>query len=332
MKWIPFELHTHTFHSDGLHSLQEMAEEAVRLGIEGIALTDHNTMTGLEDRDAVQSSTGITIIRGIEWTTFYGHMVTIGINEYADWRDLGQADIHKGIERVHNQQGIVGVAHPFYVGSPMCTGCHWEYVIQDWNDIDYIEVWSGLFPSIRNINARAFELWTQKLDEGYRISATSGRDWHHSEDINPIISCTYIKIKDSDLGNRERLAVEAIKDGKLSVSMGPLIDLHILDSNKNLFGIGDTLKPLEDSRGHVIVDLDFSVREGNWTLPEQNLRVKLVSNLGVIAELSMDSITGQKQCAIETEGLLWIRAQLHGVFHDTGTMIGFTNAIYFERE
>ncbi len=71
IRWIPAELHTHTFHSDGSQSLLELAQSAKEAGIETIALTDHNTQSGLIDREQVEASTGIRIIPGMEWTTFY---------------------------------------------------------------------------------------------------------------------------------------------------------------------------------------------------------------------------------------------------------------------
>ncbi|MDQ0897976.1 CehA/McbA family metallohydrolase [Paenibacillus sp. V4I7] len=141
MPWIACELHSHTFHSDGKQTLMELAIGAKALGFECIALTDHNTMTGLNDKDAVEQETGISIISGMEWTTFYGHMVTLGLTHFADWRPVGPDDIHKGIADVHRSGGIVGMAHPYRIGSPICTGCFWEFNIEDWNDMDYIEVW-----------------------------------------------------------------------------------------------------------------------------------------------------------------------------------------------
>src|SRR5690606_35531570 len=143
----------------------ELARGAVELGFQCIALTDHNTMAGLAEKETVERETGLPIIPGMEWTTFYGHMVTLGVKEYVDWRTVGPRDIHAGIAKVHAQGAIVGMAHPFRLGSPICTGCHWEFEIADYRDIDYIEVWSGTFPSVKPNNARAFRFWTEKLNE-----------------------------------------------------------------------------------------------------------------------------------------------------------------------
>src|SRR5690606_7425173 len=146
---------------------------------------------------------------GLEWTTFYGHMVTLGIEQYVDWRNLSPIDIHKGIKKVHQNGGVVGIAHPFCIGSPICTGCYWEYEITDWDDIDYIEVWSTEFHSIKRRNLRAYDLWTEKLNEGYQISATSGRDWHHSNNDSPI-AISYLQFDESESKLLDQQVIDAV--------------------------------------------------------------------------------------------------------------------------
>jgi len=124
-KWIPCELHTHTINSDGIFTLPELVNKAKEIGLECIALTDHNTTSGYSEMTDEVKKSGVQILRGIEWTTFYGHMVVLGAKKYIDWRSVGQADIHSSISHIHKADGIVGVAHPYALGSPMCTGCHW---------------------------------------------------------------------------------------------------------------------------------------------------------------------------------------------------------------
>jgi hypothetical protein len=335
-RWLPYELHTHTFHSDGEHSLLELAISAKELGLFGIAMTDHNTMSPLLDRDHIQSVTGLQIIRGMEWTTFFGHMLTVGISDYVDWRHIGIDEIHKGIESVHLQGGIVGMAHPYRVGSPLCTGCYWEYEVSDWNDIDYIEVWSYTFPSIMRSNQQAFQLWTDQLNQGYRITGVCGRDWHiSSKKVTDPIAVTYLGLENGGLSASnepcyERLAVDAIKNGAVSVTMGPLLNCRAqLESTGLVYGIGDEIQLNEAEETYLVrVELDFSAREGHWQLPEQELKVLLMSNAGQIAKLSVSRDYPAVLTSVRMEGLIWFRAELYGAFHGSLTMIAFTNPIY----
>jgi hypothetical protein len=326
INWTPFELHTHTNHSDGSHTLMELSKSAKEAGFKGIALTDHNTMSGLMNREDVMKQTGIYIIRGLEWTTFYGHVLILGINKYVDWRELGPKDIYKAVKEVKEQGCLVGTAHPFRVGSPMCTGCHWEYEVKDWSIIDYIEVWSGKFPSVKSFNKRAFNFWTDLLNQGYRIAATSGRDWHHAEEPCKTLSATYLAIDD---GNNN--AIEAIRKGRLSVSMGPLLVMNAVSVKSNkCWAIGDNVSNLDkEEELEIKVSLDKRARAGQWKLKEQVLKIIINSNLGKLTELAIPYDKSEAALKLNTSGLLWIRSELHGVFCEEDTMIAFTNPIYF---
>ncbi|MFD0681510.1 MULTISPECIES: CehA/McbA family metallohydrolase [unclassified Paenibacillus] len=334
-KWLPFELHCHTFHSDGKQSLAELASAAHALGLRGVALTDHNTMTGLANREQIVAESGVEVIPGLEWTTFFGHMLTLGIQEYVDWRNLSPFHIHRGIDGVHRQGGLVGVAHPFRVGSPMCTGCFWEFEVSDWNEVDYIEVWSGLFPSIQRNNARAFAMWTELLNRGHRIAATSGRDWHVSDPVTDPISATFLGIQDEavedDGLSLVHRALDALRRGNVAVSMGPLPQLSVLGSDGKRAGIGDTIE-LREGDGlqlEVTAGIDFTTRAGHWELPDQLLQLKLVSNLGELAVVELTQGQPQADLTLDVTGVRWLRGELYGVFCNVRTMIGFTNAIYF---
>ncbi|MBD0381405.1 CehA/McbA family metallohydrolase [Paenibacillus sedimenti] len=331
MPWIACELHTHTFHSDGRQTLRELSLGAKALGFDCITLTDHNTMTGLQDKESVERETGISIISGMEWTTFYGHMVTIGLTAFVDWRPVGPGDIHAGIARVHAQGGIAGMAHPFRMGSPLCTGCYWEFSVSDWNDIDYIEVWSGTFPSIKSDNARAFRLWTGKLNEGFRIAATSGRDWHVQEPVGgDPVSVTYLGLEEGDVPVTEK-AVRALSAGRASVTIGPLLLLEI-EAEGNVYGLGETVSGDRDPLVSMIAIafVDFSVRKGIWDLPEQTYILRLIGNAGVMAEYPVNEENPRVQSDIRNDGLIWMRAELWGTVRGVRALIAFTNAIYFE--
>ena len=65
------DLHTHTYHSDGTDSPRELARLARERGIGAIALTDHNTVAGLDEFLKATADEGIIGIGGIEFSTDY---------------------------------------------------------------------------------------------------------------------------------------------------------------------------------------------------------------------------------------------------------------------
>ena len=65
------DLHTHTVHSDGSYTTSELATEAKRLELI-IALTDHNTVSGLPGFLSEAERLGLTAIGGTELSTVRG--------------------------------------------------------------------------------------------------------------------------------------------------------------------------------------------------------------------------------------------------------------------
>ena len=333
MKWVACELHTHTIHSDGKQTLEELAEGAAKLGFECIALTDHNTMSGLEDRERAERKTGIAIISGMEWTTFYGHMLAIGISSSADWRLARPDNIAEGAAEVHRLGGLTGLAHPYRIGSPVCTGCFWEFEIRDWRDFDYIEVWSKTFAPAQADNRRAFRLWTDLLNAGVRIAAVSGRDWHEQAETDEPVSVLYLGIEGEASGAREiaQAALEALGAGRASVTIGPLLTLKLRSAAGREYVLGDAV-PQGEREFEALAEVSFSVRRGLWQLDGDSVLLVLTGAGGPLAERRI----GLADCGLSfgfempDSRPAWIRAELWGSVRGARVMIAFTNAIYFD--
>ena len=181
----PFEMHTHTLHSDGRFTLEQLTAAAKAYGYEGIALTDHNTMSGFDGLPEVPVVNGIPVIRGIEWTTFFGHILVLYPERFVDWRRAEPDTIDCYFREIRAADGVIGIAHPFEVGSPLCTGCHFDYNVRDWNLVDYIEVWSKENPTRRFETPLALAMWTDLLNRGYRIAVAWPGGWHRFPENRP---------------------------------------------------------------------------------------------------------------------------------------------------
>ena len=77
------DLHTHSLFSDGTATPTELVERSIAAGLSAVALTDHNTVAGLEEFETAAKGKEIEAIAGVEiTTTFKGkelHMVGLGI-------------------------------------------------------------------------------------------------------------------------------------------------------------------------------------------------------------------------------------------------------------
>lgn len=65
------DLHTHSVFSDGKYTPTELIDEAVEKGISAIALTDHNTVDGIEEFLTAAKGKNIRAIAGVELSTEY---------------------------------------------------------------------------------------------------------------------------------------------------------------------------------------------------------------------------------------------------------------------
>ena len=62
-------MHTHSCFSDGTYTPEELILEAKRIGLSAIALTDHNTVAGLDDFLRAAEGSGVEAVPGIELST-----------------------------------------------------------------------------------------------------------------------------------------------------------------------------------------------------------------------------------------------------------------------
>ena len=68
---MPIDLHTHSDRSDGTESPRELVNAAKRLGLDAIALTDHDTTEGWEEALAAARAAGIGLVPGLEISCRY---------------------------------------------------------------------------------------------------------------------------------------------------------------------------------------------------------------------------------------------------------------------
>jgi 3',5'-nucleoside bisphosphate phosphatase len=66
------DLHTHTDQSDGTFSPRALVEEAARVGMQALAITDHDTFEGYEQAFEYAGHASIDLICGVELSTKYG--------------------------------------------------------------------------------------------------------------------------------------------------------------------------------------------------------------------------------------------------------------------
>jgi predicted metal-dependent phosphoesterase TrpH len=63
------DLHSHTSESDGTYSPRELVDEARKIGLEALAITDHDTFAGYDAAKPIAQEAGLDLVCGIELST-----------------------------------------------------------------------------------------------------------------------------------------------------------------------------------------------------------------------------------------------------------------------
>ena len=114
LKW---ETHCHSVYSnrrrrwfDALNTPREMIESAIRRGLDGMIITDHDTVKGgLAGKKIARGYNGFHVIPGAEVSSMAGHILAIGIEENIP-KGLS---LEESVDRIHDFGGVAVASHPF---------------------------------------------------------------------------------------------------------------------------------------------------------------------------------------------------------------------------
>jgi predicted metal-dependent phosphoesterase TrpH len=95
------DLHSHTTASDGQHAPSQLVRLAAAAGVTHLAITDHDTVSGIPEGVHAAKALGLTLIPGIELSAFVGNREVHILGHFIDAedRELGQLSIALRAER-----------------------------------------------------------------------------------------------------------------------------------------------------------------------------------------------------------------------------------------
>lgn len=217
-RWYRGDFHSHTVHSDGYNTVEEYADACRRLGLDFLAITDHNTWSHFEEIAARPAGEAPLLIPGEEVTTFWGHANVWGAGGWVDFRCTDDAGMQRILESVHERGGLFSPNHPK-------RGWPWEF--RDVRGFHAVEAWQGAW---RFYNVESLAFWEQRLRAGERVTAVGGSDCHA---IPPAVRlhpwtlgnpCTWVYATDLD----EASVLDAVRAGHVFLSeepAGPFLEL-----------------------------------------------------------------------------------------------------------
>ena len=161
------DLHIHTICSDGANTYDEVAQQALKLHLDFIAITDH---VGISERQChnesiikCEAETRFLCLPGAEMTARL-HLLAIGIHQRID----PSLPLSGWIQEIHRQGGLAIAAHPY--------DSRWEYTENELyhSNLDAMECARG--------TAEQNELQYQ-LAEQFQLPCVYNSDAHYQKDV-----------------------------------------------------------------------------------------------------------------------------------------------------
>ncbi|TQD27257.1 PHP domain-containing protein [Methanolobus vulcani] len=182
-----YDLHVHSIYSyDSLSTLKNILKKAKSLGLDGLAITDHDTIKGSLKMSDLNKQLGnpLNVIIGSEIKTNLGDVIGLFLSD-----EIVSRNFEDVLDEIHNQNGFAILPHPYKT---------FEYIPQNvLKQIDAIEIFNARIPEILNNKSNDLVMKTHML-------YTGGSDAHmirhvgkgltaYSQDIGPL-SVDNIKI------------------------------------------------------------------------------------------------------------------------------------------
>jgi predicted metal-dependent phosphoesterase TrpH len=187
-----FDLHVHSNCSDGRDDVRAILKAAVRRGLTGLSITDHDTLKGSQLAMQIirEEKLELVLIPGAEVTTSEGHLLVLGIGNLPP---RGRSP-EETAELAREQGGIAIVPHPYHP---------FRHAIGRIPDCDAVEVYNSkhLF-GIANARARMGA-------KRRHLPMVAGSDSHFAATVG--LGVTEIEAQDAEQ------AVAAIRAGRTLV-------------------------------------------------------------------------------------------------------------------
>ena len=194
------DFHIHTYYSrgeilpyDALYSPKDVVRRAKQVGLNCIAITDHNTIEGIEEAKAEGKKIGVKVVEGVELSIKYGNkwwekydLILLG--EKIELKNL-KGSLIEVIEKAKAENLITYAPHPFTF-----------YGIKEFvKHVDVVEVFNSNATPLANLRAY---LAARK----YKKTKIAGSDSHILETLGNVVN--EIELEDP---------LEALRKGKVKI-------------------------------------------------------------------------------------------------------------------
>jgi len=194
---IDLHIHTSPLSACSYIDPRDLVQEAQRLKLDGICLTEHQVLWDPDQVDKLAREAGIKIFRGNEFTTNQGDVLVFGFFE--DIKELLM--IQELREKVQKAGGYMIAAHPFRGFKTFGIGQLQMTVEQAsrrkvFEFVDAVEIGNGKLSPDENDMAR-------KVAETLNLPGTGGSDAHRIDEL-----ATWVTAFEKNIENEQELLKE----------------------------------------------------------------------------------------------------------------------------
>ncbi|MCK4952427.1 PHP domain-containing protein [Candidatus Bathyarchaeota archaeon] len=189
---LKIDLHVHTRYSyDSSTTLKEVIASSKKMGLDGVAITDHDTIAGALQSRKIKN---FIVIPGIEISTLQGHMLALNVVKPIP----SKLSPKETIQKIREVGGIVIAPHPTTIYKAGLG------IQKSTLDLDALEV----------INSAAFPFFistylNRRLGTRLNLPQTAGSDAHFAHEIG--LAYTLI-----DADQNIDSIIQAIKAGRVT--------------------------------------------------------------------------------------------------------------------
>lgn len=303
--WYKGELHCHTYHSDGDSAPIDVVRTAETLGLNFLAIMDHNTISHQVELNHID--TPLILIPGYEVTTFNGHWNIWGDQNWVDFRILTAEQMSGAIQEAVKRGFLVSCNHPRPFGPP------WTF--ENVEGFHCVEVWNGPWPLL---NEDCLVFWEAKLRSGKRLSAVGGSDCHfltHEHHASLATPTTHIYCEGAPSA---AALLDALRAGRAFISeapQGPEIELRAGEAM-----MGD------------VVHMDAPALDVNVvTRCAAGMTLELYGAQGLLYRQLLDAAQTEHSIPLDVRDTLYVRSQLVTESDGVRRVRALTNPIYLSQ-
>ena len=210
------DMHVHTTRGASDSNLQpeELAEEALRLGLTGVHLSEHDRLWDASELERYRQKHGLFVANGMEVSTDLGHILTLGLDRYVP--GIRRAEELRRVAR--EVGGYMIVAHPFrhffdpahfrrMGGEPFNLTPEQAARLPVFEVVDAVEALNGC-------NTLQENLFALRVAQVLGKPVTGGSDAHSNQGIG-----IYVTVFERELESEEQM-LEELHAGRVYAAYG----------------------------------------------------------------------------------------------------------------